>query len=212
MNYTSTVLLLMAVLIAAVLVAVFIVIGLFYVNVDTGGNPPQTVATTPTVKPTTRQIVTTVQTPSNQDPIIGPWMNGMVFYPNGTVINNGGTPQTWQVNLNENNSYFLISGGQDITSTEWQYNPDSDKIGQRGSLESFSRGKPAPTPKPVTTITTVTTQQTQVVNTTSTPKPFSYSDCIDVCKINYYADRQIGFYNDCLNTCNIENLRSPAGS
>jgi hypothetical protein len=26
--------------------------------------------------------------------------------------------------------------------------------------------------------------------------------------LNYWADHHIGYYNDCLNTCNIENLKS----
>lgn len=212
----STVLLLMAVLIAAVLVAVLIIIGLFYINPDTGGNPPQTITISPTAMPTRGTVFTTIPTRTNQDPIIGPWLNGMVFYANGTVVSVGITSwQSWQVNKNENNSYFIISdvpseGGKysrDVTSTEWLYNPASDKINKRGSLESFARGIPKPTPKPITTVTTIQTQQTQVVNTTTTPAKFSYPDCVSACKIIFSVDRNNGAYNDCMQTCNIENLK-----
>jgi hypothetical protein len=201
----STVLLLMAVLIAAVLVAVLIIIGLFYINPGAGSNPPETITISPTAIPSPRPVVTTITTLSNQDPIIGPWLNGMVFYANGTVGSEGITSsQSWQVNTNENNSYF-IQYSRDVTSTEWIYNPASDKINKRGSLESFARGIPKPTPKPITTVTTILTQ---VVNTTTTPAPFSYNDCLSACKIIFSVDRNNGAYNDCLNTCNIKNLNS----
>jgi hypothetical protein len=213
----STVLLLMAVLIAAVLVAVLIIIGLFYINPDTGSSPPQTITIPPTPIPTRGTVFTTaIPTRSNQDPIIGPWLNGMVFYANGTVSSEGITFwQSWQVNTNENNSYFIKSdmtseGGKysrDVTSTEWLYNPASDKINRRGSLESFSRGIPKPTPTPITPVTTIQTQQTRVVNTTATPPPFNYNDCISACKIIFSVDRNNGAFNDCMQTCNIENLK-----
>jgi hypothetical protein len=214
----STVLLLMAVLIAAVLMAVLIIIGLFYINPDTGGTPPQTITISPTSIHTPRPVFTTIPTQSDQDPIIGPWLNGMVFYANGTVGSEGITSwQSWQVNTNENNSYFVLTdmsseGGKysrDVTSTEWLYNPASDKINKRGSLESFARGIPKPTPTPITTVTTIHTQLTQVVTTTTTPASFSYNDCISACKIIFSVDRNNGAFNDCLQTCNIENLKVP---
>ena len=214
MKPLSTVLLLMAVLIAAVLVAVFIIIGFSYINLDNGGTPPQTITTSTTSIPTQRPVFTTITTQSTQDPIIGPWLNGMVFYANGTVGSVGTTSwQSWQVNTNENNSYFILSdvGGTNsrvVASTEWLYNPASDKINKRGSLESFARGIPKPTPTPITTVTTTQTQQTQVVSITTTPAPFSYNDCLSACKIIFSVDRNNGAYNDCLNTCNIKNLNS----
>jgi len=208
----STVLLLMAVFIAAVLVAVLIIIGLFYINPDTVGNPPQTITLSPTSIPTPRPVLTPIPTQSAQDPIIGPWLNGMVFYANGTVGSEG--IASWQVNKNENNSYFVIAdvpseGGKyarDVTSTEWIYNPASDKIYLRGSSQTFARGIAKPTPKPITTVTTIQTQQTPEVHTTTPPAQFSYTGCVSACKIIFSVDRNNGAFNDCIQTCNIENL------
>lgn len=203
----------MAGLIITVLVVALIFIGLGNINQDTGNNLPQTTTISPRSTPPPRPTITPTPTQSPQDPIVGPWLNGMVFYANGTVGNVENT--TWKVNENENTSYFIISdmsweGAEhsgSVISTEWVYNPASDKINKRGSSESISRGIPKPVPTTVPPVTTIQTQLTQAVNTTTTPKKFSYSDCVEVCKMNYYADHHIGFYNDCLNTCNIENLR-----
>ena len=116
--------------------------------------PPQT----PTISPTSTQ--------STQDPIIGSWLNGMVFYANGTVGSDGTT--SWQINKNEKNSYFIIfdvpSGEANnkriVISTEWIYNPASDAINKRGSSESFSRGIPTPVAKPIPPFTTIQTPTT----------------------------------------------------
>lgn len=102
-------------------------------------------------------VPVTSQTPSTQDPIIGSWLNGMVFNADGTVGSDGTT--TWKVNKNENNSYFVIAdvpsqganNPRGITSAEWIYNPFSDKINIRGSSQTFARGIPAPTPVPTAT-------------------------------------------------------------
>lgn len=103
----------------------------------------------------------TGRTPAAPDPIIGSWLNGMVFNADGTVGSDG--TSTWKVNPNENNSYFVVtdvlSGGagnqRSITSTEWVYNPYSDKINLRGSSQTFARGVriPVPTTQPAATVT-----------------------------------------------------------
>jgi hypothetical protein len=97
-----------------------------------------------TTLPTSAPPLTTLQTPVNQDPIVGSWQNGMVFYANGTVGSDGTT--SWKVNKDEKNSYFIISDkpseldkARDITATEWVYNPVSDSIHKRGSLISVYR-------------------------------------------------------------------------
>jgi hypothetical protein len=216
MKYVYLILILMAGILAMVLVVALIFIGWSNISQNTEENLSQSIITTispgstPVPRPT---FTTTIQTPSNQDPIIGSWLNGMVFYANGTVGSDGKT--SWKVNENENNSYFIISdmsseGARNsgrVISTEWVYTPASDKINKRGSSESVSRGIPKPVPTPIPAVTTIQTQLTQAINTTNTPKKFSYSDCIEVCKLNYWADHHIGYYNDCLNTCNIENLK-----
>jgi hypothetical protein len=211
------ILILMAGIIAMVLVVALIFLGLGTINQDTGDTLPQTITISSRSTPVPRPTFTTVQTPSNQDPIIGSWLNGMVFFANGTVGSDGKT--SWRANENENNSYFVISDTSSemsknsgfVSSTEWVYNPSSDKINKRGSSEAVSRGIPKPVPTTVPAITTMKTQPIQGQNTTNvsgTPKKFSYSDCIEICKSNYWADHHIGYYNDCLNTCNIENLKS----
>ena len=64
---------------------------------------------TPTISPNSTPEPGTVtdQTQTTQDPIIGSWLNGMVFNADGTVGSDGYT--TWKVNKNENNSYFVIA-------------------------------------------------------------------------------------------------------
>jgi hypothetical protein len=127
--------------------------------------------------PTTQQVVNgTVSVTPTRDPILGPWRNGMFFYANGTLDGNGTT--TWKVNKNENNSYFIISdvpseGANNIrkvSSTEWKYNPASDKINMRGSSESFSRGIPTPKPTPLPSLTTMQTPS-PAFTTIPTPTP-----------------------------------------
>jgi hypothetical protein len=106
---------------------------------------------------TSAPVPVTNQTQSTQDPIIGSWLNGMVFNADGTVGSDGTT--TWKVNKNENNSYFVIAdvpsqganNPRGVTSAEWRYNPFSDKINIRGSSQTFARGIPAPTPVPTAT-------------------------------------------------------------
>lgn len=94
------------------------------------------VTTQPPSLPTSAPM--TIQTPSNQDPVIGTWQNGMVFYANGTFGDDGTT--TWRVNKEEKNAYFIISDkpskpdrARNVTSTEWEYIPASDSIHKRGS-------------------------------------------------------------------------------
>ena len=211
MKYHSVVLLLMATLIIAVFVIALIIIGFVNLNQNTEGTPPQTVPISPI--PVPRPTVTNNQRESTQDPIIGSWLNGMVFYPNGTVGSGGTT--SWEVNKNENNSYFILSnvGGTNsrpVASTEWIYNPASDKINLRGSSQTFARGIPTTKPTTKPTVTTIQTQLTQGVNTANlsgSGSKFNYQDCLNSCKINYVADHNIGLYNDCIQTCNIENLK-----
>jgi len=221
MKYLSVILLLMAALIIAVLVAVLIIIGFVNLNQNTGGTSPETITISPTSAPAPEPAFTTIETtPSNQDPIIGSWLNGIVFYANGTVGSDGHT--TWEVNENENNSYFIksdvLSPGannpRSVSSTEWIYNPASDKINKRGSLETFARGIPTPVPTTIPTITAIQTQLTQRINTTNlsgggqgSPGKFSYSDCLSACKIAFSVDHNNGVFNDCIQTCNIENLK-----
>jgi hypothetical protein len=212
MKYVYQILILMAGIISIVLVIGLIIIGLS--SLYHGNTLPQTIPVSPGSTPAPRPTFTNAQIPPNQDPIIGSWLNGMVFYANGMVGTDGTT--SWRVNENQNYSYFVISDIPDgeykntriISTTEWLYNPVTDRINKRGSSEFFSRGIPKPTPKPTPAITTV---QTQLTTTTlpgnGTQKKFSYSDCVNACKINYVADHNIGLYNDCLNTCNIENLK-----
>jgi hypothetical protein len=217
MKYVYLILILMAGILAMVLVVALIFIGWGDFSQNNGENLPQTMTTTipPRSTPPPRPTIKPTPIKSAQDPIVGPWLNGMVFYANGTVGSDGKT--SWKVNENENNSYFIISdmssegakNSGSVISTEWVYTPTSDKINRRGSSESFSRGIPKPVPTPIRTVTTIQIQPTPVISTTTTiAKKFSYSDCVDVCKLNYWADHHIGYYNDCLNTCNIENLNS----
>jgi hypothetical protein len=219
MKYLSVILLLMAVLIIAVLVAVLIIIGIVNLNQSTGS--PETITLSLTWAPEPEPAFTTIETtPSDQDPIIGSWLNGMVFYANGTVGSDGTT--TWEINENENNSYFIksdvLSPGannpRSVTSTEWIYTPALDKIKQRGSSEFFARGIPTPVPTTIPAITTIQTQLTQRINTTNLsgsgqtlPGKFSYSDCLSACKIAFSVDHNNGIFNDCIQTCNIENLK-----
>lgn len=124
--------------------------------------PPIVNETLPVTPNQTAAVLATNQTPSARDPILGPWRNGLFFYANGTVDSDGTV--TWKANKNENNSYFVISDVpsagsnniRNITSTEWRYNPATDKINIRGSSESFSRG--IPTPKPTQSAPTATIQ------------------------------------------------------
>ncbi len=215
MKYMYVILLLMAGLIAAAVVAAWIFMGLGTLNQNNDNSlssgmtvsAQSTPAPRPTFAPTPEPDV-----PYARDPIVGSWMNGMVFLANGTVGGEG--KRSWRINENENNSYFVISEGApnagSISSTEWVYNPGSDQITRRGSAESFSRGVPPTvfTPTPAITYTQIPVP-TLAETGNGTTKKFSYTDCIDACKLNYWADRHIGMYNDCLNTCNIENLKVP---
>jgi hypothetical protein len=201
MKYHSVILLLMAAIIVAFVVIGLIVVGFVNINQQSAVDLPQTTPISQTARPTPRP--TTLQTQSTQDPIVGSWLNGMVFYANGTVGSDGST--SWKVNEDENNSYFVISD----TTTEWIYNAESDMIHRRGSTESFSRGIPRPTPKPTTkpTLTTMQTQLTQGTIAPTTSGPFNLEECLGICKINYSVDKNIGLYNDCVQTCNIDNLK-----
>lgn len=147
------------------------------VNATLFVSPGQTAAVMATSGPV--PALTTNQTPSVRDPILGPWRNGMFFYANGTVEGNG--TSTWKLNKNENNSYFIISDMptaganniREVSSTEWIYNPASDKIYIRGSSVSFSRGIPTPKPSLSATFTTMQTPAPTVttVRTTAAAVP-----------------------------------------
>jgi hypothetical protein len=147
------------------------------------------------VPPALIPAISPALTPSTRDPIIGSWLNGMVFYANGTVGSDGNI--SWKVNRNMNYSYFVISdlpspganNQRNVTSAEWIYNPFSDKIYRRGSSETFSREIPAsnltsgppfttiqtpittePTVNtPVTTTTIIPASKTPVATTTAVP-------------------------------------------
>ena len=102
------------------------------------------VTTNPTPLPIS--VPTTIQTPSGQDPIVGTWQNGMVFFANGTFGNDGTT--SWRANRDEKNAYFIISDkpseldrARNVTSTEWVYIPASDCIHKRGSPVLVYRNK-----------------------------------------------------------------------
>jgi hypothetical protein len=100
---------------------------------------PQDVGIVPSrATPLPATEITTIPTPSGQDPIVGTWQNGMVFYANGTFGNDGTT--SWRANRDEKNAYFIISDkpseldrARNVTSTEWLYIPASDCIHKRGS-------------------------------------------------------------------------------
>ncbi|OPX64522.1 MULTISPECIES: hypothetical protein [unclassified Methanoregula] len=92
------------------------------------------ITTQPTPLPS---VPATTATPSDRDPIIGAWDNGMVFYGNGTVGSDGFT--TWRANRDEKNSYFVIRDepstvdrSRNVTSSEWIFVPGSDCIYRRG--------------------------------------------------------------------------------
>ena len=200
MKYHSVILLLMAGLIIAFVVIGFIIVGFININQQSAVDLPKTTSISQTTRPTPRPTI--MQTQSTQDPIVGPWLNGMVFYANGTVGSDG---TSWKINEDEKNSYFVMSD----TTTEWIYSSESDMIHKRGSIESFSRGIPEPTVTP-TTKPTITTTQTQVAQGTIAPTtsgPFHIEECLGICKINYRIEKNIGLYNDCVQTCNIENLK-----
>lgn len=157
----------------------------------------QTRGNTPVENITPAEVVN--KTP---DPILGPWLNGMTFYENGTV-NDQHT--TWTANPDDNTSYFLLSDKPSFA--EWTYNPSSDQINQRGSRQVFGRGIPAP----VIMLTATPTQSPPAMNISNSSgtgeTKFSYSGCLDFCKSIYYPQR-IGLYNDCLQACNIENQKT----
>jgi len=198
MKYHSVILLLMAAIIVAFIVIGLIIVGFININQQSAVDLPQTTSISPTARPTPKPTI--MQTRSTQDPIVGSWLNGMVFYANGTVGSDGAS---WKINEDENNSYFVMSD----TTTEWIYSSESDMIHKRGSMEFFSRGIPTPKPTTIPTITTMQTQQTKEVTTATIPGEFNYEDCLRICKINYSIDKSIGVYNDCVQTCNIENLK-----
>ena len=139
----------------------------------------ETVLVTPTQTPTISPTSTpapgplTNQKQSTRDPIIGSWLNGMVFNADGTVGSDGTT--IWKVNKNENNSYFVIAdmpsqganNQRSVTSAEWMYNPFSDKINVRGSSQTFARGIPTTKPTLIPTITTIQTPTTAVPTSTA---------------------------------------------
>ena len=189
----------MAALIVAFIVIGLIIVGFININQQRAVDLPQTTSISQTARPTPRPTI--MQTRSTQDPIVGSWLNGLVFYANGTVGSDGAS---WKINEDEKNSYFVMSD----TTTEWIYSSESDMIHKRGSTESFSRGIPTPKPTTIPAITTMQTQQTKEVITTATISgEFNYEDCLRICKINYSIDKSIGVYNDCVQTCNIENLK-----
>jgi hypothetical protein len=102
------------------------------------------VTTQPTSLPASAPPI--IQAPSGQDPIVGTWQNGMVFYANGTFGNDGTT--SWRENRDEKNAYFIISDkpseldrARNVTSTEWIYIPASDCIHKRGSSVLVYRNK-----------------------------------------------------------------------
>jgi hypothetical protein len=138
------------------------------------------------------------------DPILGPWLNGMTFLSNGTLSGRG--PSSWQSNNNDNTSYFVISDQPSFE--EWIYNPISDTISKRGSAQSFSRGTPPLTQVPTSlpTATPIKTSQTPL----ETYK-FNFQTCLDSCK-NMYYPQKIGFYNDCIQNCNVDNLKAGSGN
>jgi len=198
MKYHSVILLLMAALIVAFVVIGLIIVGFININQQSAENLPQTTTLSLTARPTPRP--TAIQTQSTQDPIVGSWLNGMVFYANGTVGSDG---TSWKINEDEKNSYFVMSD----TTTEWIYSSESDMIHKRGSPDSFSRGVPTTKPTTIPTITTMQTPLTKEVTTATIPGEFNYEACLGICKINYNVDKNIGLYNDCVQTCNIENLK-----
>jgi hypothetical protein len=123
---------------------------------------------TPTIPPTSAPapVPVTNQTQTTKDPILGSWLNGMVFNADGTVGSDGTT--SWKGNKNDNNSYFVIAdvpseganNQRSLTATEWIYNPLSDKINMRGSSQTFARGIPK---AKLTTKPTATTIRTPAI-------------------------------------------------
>jgi hypothetical protein len=130
--------------------------------------PPQIANVTVPVTPVPTPAISPALTPSTRDPILGSWLNGMVFHADGTVGSDGNI--SWKVNRNANHSYFVISdmpslganNQRNVTATEWIYNPFSDKIYRRGSSETFSRELPAPEPTSIPPFTTIQTPATAV--------------------------------------------------
>jgi len=129
---------------------------------------PQIADTAVPVPPTPAPAVPAAPAPSLRDPIIGSWLNGMVFYDDGTVGSDG--TARWTANRNANYSYFVISdipsGGannqRNVTAAEWIYNPYSDTIHRRGSQETFSRKILPPVTGTITPCATVLAPATAV--------------------------------------------------
>lgn len=133
------------------------------------GTTPAPVATpSPRATPPGPAATATLQA---RDPILGSWTNGLVFHADGTVGSGGNT--TWKANRYQNYSYFVItdvpSAGsanqRNVTSTEWIYNPYSDKIYLRGSSESFGRQAAAPESSPGVPVTETAAPATPVPTT-----------------------------------------------
>lgn len=153
---------------------------------------------TSTPVPISTPVPTTIQTQAIPDPIIGSWINGMVFYANGAVGTDGTT--SWKVNENEKNSYFVVFNGQNpnsyyqpltANSTEWIYNPALDRINKQGSSEFVLRGTPTPTPTQSPTI-----KPTSFI-TTYPPPVHTYDPCTDQYDPTCGPD-QVRYYGTCM--------------
>jgi hypothetical protein len=137
-------------IISMVLVITLLSTGCVNAPQETGNITSSTPATLPPATPE----ITTITTPSAQNPIVGLWQNGLTFYANGTatvktISGTGGSEgfSTWKANPDEKNSYFIVSDrpseldhARDILSTEWIYVPASDGIHRKGSSVMVYRG------------------------------------------------------------------------
>ena len=117
-------------------IILFLVAALITTGCVSGPQNVGVVTAQPTSLPTSAPTI--IQTPPGQDPIVGTWQNGMIFYANGTFGGDGTT--SWRINKDEKNAYFIISDkpseldrARNVTATEWLYIPASDCIHKRGS-------------------------------------------------------------------------------
>jgi len=147
---------------------------------------------------------TTFQNQPTQDPIIGSWQNGMLFYQDGSLYGHGSSFALWKKNEKVENCYFIIP--QEIVNNEykggvqeeWLYDPKTDRISKTGSSDYISRGKPIPAiPTSEQTKDFNLTSSAWILNSNKNNQPRTYQEIMDSVNENSISD----FYSSCEFNC-----------